>query len=247
MFDVIESDATAECLRRYQTVVVMGEVTMDDGTVRRLREFVDGGGEVVCDAATAMALGEKMSGVSFGGERKAAQRSVLTADGRVLEEEPYSYAVAKPSGAETVALSEHGDGILWVHASGKGKIITCAAPSFVAAETEDKQPGVDVPLKHKLLRAFTEGIAPYLQSLSPVSVEAEGAPVQWLVNVGADKGRYIVTISNNEHAATKVTVRLKGGQIGEAKAWLGEARMEDGAVKVDVAERGVAVVEVMAK
>jgi hypothetical protein len=244
MFDVIESDATAECLKRYQTVVVMGEVTMDDATVRRLREFVDGGGEVVCDAVAATALGEKMSGVSFGGERKAAQMSVLTGDGRVLEEEPYTYAIAKPSGAEAVALSEHGDGILWMHASGKGKVIVCAASCFVAAETEDKQAGVDVPLKHKLLRAFTEGLAPYLQSLSPVSVESEGAPVQWLVNVGADKRRYVVTLSNNEHVGAKVTVRLKGGPIGQAKAWLGQADLRDGAVTVELAERCVAIVEI---
>ncbi len=242
VFDVILDDAPAECLARYQTILLISESGLSEpAAAERLSAFVLGGGELICDAAVARALGPGLTGVELKDQRRAAQLSVVPATGQTLEEEPYTYLVGEPRGAEALALSEHGDGILWRHRAGKGMVVTSGVPSYVAAETQDPQEGVDVPLRHKLLRAFVGVLSSHLRSLG--LVEVEGAPIQYLCNVGPDPDRLLLTLSNNEDQAAAVVVSARGAGIAEADAWLGTAEVREGKLSATVPAGDVAVVE----
>ncbi len=242
LFDVILSDAPAECLSRYQAIVMIGVVEpLGEGLGKRVAQFVAGGGEILCDASIAAGFGPELTGVEVGTERRAAQRSVSLSTGEVLEEEPYTYLVVRPRGAQALLLSEHGDGLVWQRRSGRGRVVVCCVPSYVSAETEDPQEGVDVPLRHKLLRGFVEVLRPYLKSLGLVKVV--GSPVGYLCNVGRDPNRLLVTLFNNAHQPATVEVTAQLGEITSQRPWLGSATLRDGKVCLEIAPLDVAIAE----
>jgi hypothetical protein len=226
-FDVILSDAPDECLRRYQTLILIGAVHVNRD---RLARFVENGGEIVTDAGAG--LGSMLTGVAFSGSLKQAQRSVLCPNGEILSEEPYAYRVGRSMGAVALALSEHGDGILWDHRVGRGRVITCSVPDYVCASAAETQTGVDVPLKHDLLQAFEKTLGPYLQSLDLVTVD--GPPVQVLCNVGREPGKLIVSVVNNQREPATVTISRRQGSFGSVTPWLGAAHLQDGKIVATV-------------
>ncbi len=241
-FDVILTDAGAECLNRYQTVVLLGEVSRDPQLGARLAAFVRGGGELVIDDTAFALLDRQLTGLEPLGGRRAAQRSVLLPAGEVLVEEPYSYRLVRSAGAAALALSEHGDGVLWEHRVGRGRVVCCTVPRYVSAETADPQPGVDVPLKHKLLQCFQRVLAGYVQSLS--LVEVTGAPVQWVVNVDQDPLRRVVGLFNHERTPATVRVRSRFGFLATIAPWLGEAKVDNETLLVTVPPLDQVIVEV---
>jgi hypothetical protein len=246
MFDVILSDAPTECLARYQTVVLLSERGLaDEESIQRLALFVKNGGELICDVVAAEQLGAELTGVEIVPERRVAQMSVILPAAKVLEEEPYSYVVVTPRGAQALALSEHGDGILWRYNAGRGMVVTSCVPCYVAAKTDDPQEGVDVPLQHKLLRAFMHTLDHYLKSLS--LLEVSGSPVGYLCNVSEDKKRLIVTVVNNEHQPATVAVKPRLGEIAAYRSWLETAEVSGGELHFNLPPLDLAIVEITLK
>lgn len=240
MFDVIESDVTLEGLRRYAAVVVLGEVEITADLAAALDTFVRNGGDLVVDAAAAHALGPELTGVAFEAGRHAAQRTVLAPSGEILEEEPYTFRPARSRSATVLAYSESGEGVIWLAGSGRGRVLTCAAPCYVSAETTDPQEGVDVPLRHKLLRGFQRVLGQYFHDLALVEVDEPRA--QFLCNVYPDPARLTVSLFNNEHEPLTVHVRGRAGAFATAEAWVGEAKLTDGTLTVNLPPGDLAIV-----
>ncbi|MCD6351506.1 MAG: hypothetical protein J7M26_05255, partial [Armatimonadetes bacterium] len=246
MFDVILDDAPDQCLRRYQTVILISDTGLgDEASVERLRRFVREGGELVVDAVAARQLGPSLTGIDITSRRRAAQESVVLPAGEVVAEEPYSYLVAQPAGARALVLSEHGDGTVWEHEAGRGRVIVCCAQSYVAARTQDPQKGVDVPLQHKLLRGFSRVLDEYLRGLALVEVEGDvRGSVGYLGNVSGDAGQIIVTLVNNGQREAQVSIKPRGGQrIVAARWWLGRGELRDGVAQTSLPAGDLAIVK----
>ncbi|MBC7286439.1 MAG: hypothetical protein H5T86_00040 [Armatimonadetes bacterium] len=245
MFDVILDDAPEQCLARYQTVILLSDTGIGDlASIERLKQFVRRGGELIVDPVAAQQLGPDLTGVQITGQRRAAQRSVLLPSGEVLAEEPYSYLVGVSRGAKALALSEHGDGILWLREVGKGKVILCCAPAFVAAPTEDEQQGVDVPLKHKLLRALSSVLDAYLKQLALVELDGDVSQIGYLCNVDTNPSRLVVTVVNNGQKEAHVRVSAcHGRKFQAARLWLGDGELRSGMLLLHLPAGELAIAE----
>lgn len=111
VFDQVTNDATAEFLKNYRVLYLVGDCRLDATTVRNLSEAVRAGSTLVVNAELLAKYPQAFPSDFLGVEvtdrmgRSAATYSRL--DGRVVREEaPYDYRVVTPcAGTETVAFT----------------------------------------------------------------------------------------------------------------------------------------------
>ena len=259
-FDVILHNASEDVLKKYQAVVLLGEMPDDDGFAKRLEAFVRSGRTVIL--CTRQMTGDiaDLAGVNIteSGLTSSTSRCLVTA--KSFRENEYAYDHVDPDGAEVLAENDEGHPLVCVNQVGEGRVFVIT-PAFWA---NGKRPDYvwhkrdDLPWDMSYRNDFFKGrplppvnflkvvqkiIGSVLESCSLIKVK--GRPIQWIVNVTDDPRKILVTLINNGEAPWEGTVKVKGQNIESCLEWLssGETMVKKGKLKAALPASDVRIYE----
>jgi hypothetical protein len=206
--DVLLSNAPLTALRKYRTIILVGDVKVEGELKSALSQWVKEGGTLVANAAHFPAPDEALTGVKLTGQSKVASQSRWLEDATAVREGRYQYPVATLAGAE--ALADDGNGVPLVtrHRVSKGEVILSLPDHLYAADDHHRLLGVG-------WRLYNSVMEPQLPA------QVEGPPLEWLVN--RDARKTVVTLVNNHGSEWQGQVLLdKPRQAYQTTEWLVE-------------------------
>ncbi|MBI4025698.1 MAG: hypothetical protein HY360_12010 [Verrucomicrobia bacterium] len=242
--DVVLSDVHPEILSRYQTALVLGEITVMGALFRKLRDFVRQGGLVIWSLPQLGADGLCLSGIArvqktFRGHATRDRRT-----GRAWREKPYIFNAVDLAGASVWLESDSGHPLVVAKKAGRGRVITMLAPYGLTRRMPEPHPVIgcdperdvttlsflDKPLgsPYRLLEGIKAVVFEILDRCNVVEVmagldppEAEPIPrravaVQYLTNLTDRPDRLIVTVINVEPVVAYLRLRAKRARIVRA-------------------------------
>ena len=191
--DVLLSNAPLSALRKYRTILLVGDVKVEGELKSALTQWVQEGGTLVANIAHVGAGDQALLGVELTGESRDGAQSRWLEDAAVYQEPKYQYAVVKLAGAEVLADDGNGAPLITRHRLGKGEVILSTADHLFAADDH-----------HRLLR-IGERLYDSVMNLH-LPIEVNGPALEYLVNRGA--GRTIVTLVNSSGAEWKGSISM---------------------------------------
>jgi hypothetical protein len=180
-FDVMLNTAPADALRRYQVIVLLGDVVIDARLRQDLQSWVRAGGTLVVNVTQATSADEALLGVRLGGASLGATTSRWLADNTAYPEPPFRYRPVTPVAARVLATAGDGAPLITSNAVGAGQVIL-TTPEHLQTTARDRLLDVAVRLLDELSRRH-----------APAVVSGPGA--QYLFS--AAPGRLVTTIVNN--------------------------------------------------
>jgi hypothetical protein len=234
-FDVLLSDAPAEVLTRYDSIVMLGGIDLDEGLLNRLSEFMDGGGSVVVCANQLGEEGSRPFGVELGGE-KSAYHAFMGESSRSINEPNFSYRVIEgPTDSRVLASTKDGDPLVLSIDRGEGSMLLFASDFFLSdpvVPVGKTTSGLDLPLTspYVMLEHARAILLPFLRSHTLVDVF--GPPIQYLVNVTTRTDRLLVTLVNNSPEEWSGVIAPKGVKVEKVTNWMTDDEVKPGSVLV---------------
>lgn len=202
IFDALTSDADLEDLKRYGAVWLAGDVEVTSALRRNLEEYVEGGGILVADSATADRLPYTVSGASFSNELRFGANVQTALQAVAPTPAPYRFRPMRlEKSARPIAWTESGAAVLAWRRCGRGLVITSATDHWLD-ESERLVPQAPI-----VLRALADAFLPVTPS----------ADVQLLLN-RTERGYLIGLI--NHHGVLKTPTRAPTVDPNEARTCL---------------------------
>ncbi|MCJ7822852.1 MAG: hypothetical protein MUQ26_07245, partial [Armatimonadetes bacterium] len=121
--DVLLSNASLTALRKYRTIILVGDVKVEGTLQSALSQWVKEGGTLVANVAHFPAPDEALTGVKLTGQSREASQSRWLQDKSICSEPQFQYAVVQPAGAEVLADDGNGAPLITRHRVGKGEVI----------------------------------------------------------------------------------------------------------------------------
>ncbi|NOZ22425.1 MAG: hypothetical protein GXP25_15195, partial [Planctomycetes bacterium] len=125
--DVLDSRTPPYVLKRYDAIVLLGGVQLEGGLLKRLQQWVSGGGDLFVCTAQAKGVGEMFLGVKPTGRQGKATGALSLADGVLFADQQYTYDIVQLAGARALAINEEGHPVVTAHNFGKGRVVCIAA------------------------------------------------------------------------------------------------------------------------
>jgi len=248
-FDVILSDAPQDVLSRYESLVILGEQRLQGELLRKIKGFMEEGGDVV---ACANQLGEeaaRLMGIRLGEQREANHARI---PGRrwPINEPPFSFTeLGLPPQAEVLADTKEGSPLAARIAIERGSALIFASEFFLSEELippEAIHNGIDQPLSspYSIPEHVKAILLPHLRSFCLVDIF--GPPVQYLVNLNSKTDRILVTLCNNSPEPWHGYVKPKGPSVLRAISWMTGKPLPSGeAVEAEVPALDALVIELL--
>jgi hypothetical protein len=180
-FDVTLNTAPSSSLRRYQVIVLMGDVVIDTRLRQNLESWVRAGGTLVVNVRQATSADEALLGVQLGGAYLSGTTSRWLSDNTAYTEPPFRYKPVAPVVARVLATSGDGAPLITSNAVGAGQVIL-TTPEYLQTTARDRLLDVGVRLFDHLNRQH-----------APAFVSGPGA--QYMFSTAP--GRLVTTIINN--------------------------------------------------
>lgn len=193
IIDVLTACASKDVLSRYQLVVLLGPVVLDDDLRARLRDYVESGGILLAAAGVLGPADASFCGLCIEPELRAGRAWRWQSEREVYE--PFRYCPSKTAAGadvEVLAQASSGEPLAARNRVGKGYVYTCTTPWFEGADAAIAEHAV------RLLDNVMEGVQP---------VAVDGVPVEWLSQRSADE--YTVVLANNGEGEWSGTVTVK--------------------------------------
>jgi hypothetical protein len=206
--DVLLSNASLTALRKYRTIILVGDIAVEGELKSALSQWVKEGGTLVANAAHFPAPDEALTGVKLTGESKEASQSRWLQDGTTFRERRFQYPVATLAGAEVLADDGNGAPLVTRHRVDKGQVILSTPDHLFAAEDHHRLLGVGWRLYDSVMEV-------------QLPAQVKGPPLEWLVN--RDARQTVVTLVNNHGTEWEGSVLLdKPRQSYQTTEWLVE-------------------------
>jgi hypothetical protein len=248
-FDVLLSDVTGSILSRYQSAVILGEVSLEGDLLETLRGFMARGGNLVVCANQLGEAGAGLLGLGLGKAREAYHAGI---PGRrwPINEPPFRFTeIDPPRDAEVLSSTKEGYPLALSLEFGRGSALVFASEFFLSNELaplESIRNDLDQPLPshYSMLEHAKAILLPHLSSYSLVDVL--GPPVQYLVNVAPRTDRLLVTLCNNSPRAWEGFIRPRRTGVRRAVNWMTGGELAPGrTVEVGVPPLDAVVVELL--
>jgi hypothetical protein len=191
--DVLLSNAPLSALRKYRTILLVGDVKVEGELKSALTQWVKAGGTLVANAAHFPAPDEALTGAKLTGQSRDGTQSRWLKDGAVYQEPKYQYAVVQLAGAEVLADDGNGAPLITRHRLGEGEVILSTPDHLYAAEDH-----------HRLLSIGERLYDSVMEAQLPAQVQ--GPTLEWMVN--RDARKTVVTLVNNHITEWQGTVVL---------------------------------------
>ncbi len=198
--DVITNRASAEALRQYKVIVILGDVPVDSRLRSALTTWVQEGGTLVMTAPQSAAFDEKLLGARVDTARRTGASSRWLLDGSSYREAPFWYSPLTVTTATVYATADGTQPLLTSNTVGNGRVILSAA-HYLQNATGDQMLTISTLLLDWLAEQNTVA-------------SVTGAPVEYLVNEAP--GRVIVTVVNNSGSDWTGTVVVP--VVGEVRS-----------------------------
>jgi hypothetical protein len=179
--DIIYNNASLATLAKYKTIILLGNVTIDEAARPRLRQFVRSGGTLVVNAKQATPADESWLGVTLSTQTGSGTSSKWVSDGLALEEDSFAYTIVTPTTARVLADNNGTNALISSNPVGNGQVIL-TTPHYLQSSAKDRLLRIGV----RLFDALAEKHA-----IAKIS----GPPVEYIVSQGT--GKTLVTIVNN--------------------------------------------------
>ncbi|HYW74171.1 MAG TPA: hypothetical protein VE961_24320 [Pyrinomonadaceae bacterium] len=252
IFDVlVASDTHQRAIDSYRAVIVGGRIGWSDAWIRKLTDYVRGGGTVVLNANQIKRLPAGFLGVEVTDdeaiEADRAQCQAPNERDQDLRGQMFFYRPVRLKGADTL-MSADGRPLVTVNRVGRGKVVFVAAPDYLGEDD-------------RLLPFVAHLLVHLAADATPVHVEGQ---VEYLINRNA-RG-WVVTLFNDNgvfkpqqglaevdrSASVNVSLALRGAVIQSANEWIADRKIEiesrngsPGAANLTIAPGGIAVVELV--
>lgn len=242
--DVLLSDVRDEILSRYQVVSVLGEISIKDKLLAKLKNYVKKGGKIIWSLPHLSDEAMNLSGItSIGRETKSKESHNLKNDKRYTES-LFTFLEANVSNCEVLLETEQGQPLMVKKNFGKGEIITIIVPFGLIDKIKESHPISnadpdrdintityhDKPMgtPYQFLQGIKEILFPYLDSFNLVEIMASKypikdlknierpAPIQYITNITDRPDKLIVTLVNNEPFPVYTLLKVKGADINMA-------------------------------
>jgi hypothetical protein len=252
IFDVlVASETHQDAIDSYRAVIVGGEVNWTAAWVKKLEDYVRGGGVVVLNSAQTKGLPMSLLGIRETGQTGEAHNAKCLVPGDPvsdLHSGIFRYDRVNLTAAQSlmVTASDQPEPLVTVNKIGRGKLIFVAVPDLLG---EDER-----------LPAFVAHLLAHLASeATPVRIEGD---VEYLIN--RNSRGWVVTLFNDNGvfkpqqglaqvdrtAIVSAKVSLRGTAIANATDWISDQpvtvnRREGSAdsVSVTIPAGGIAVIE----
>ena len=189
-FDVLTDRASQATLARYPRLMTLGGITIGRDLLGRLERYVEGGGELLVNAAHLGADAASLCGVNFG---------AWVADQEPAGELPIVVRSVNPTSAEVLAGTAAGRPLITVNRLGKGKVYLVTARHNLSGE--------QINGDSRWLPSVSAFLRRWISPVWPASVLTRGGHrPQVLLNKLADG--WLVTIGNHWAAEWQGSVRL---------------------------------------
>ncbi len=210
-FDVVRNTAPAAALRRYQVIVLLGDVAVDGRLRGDLQAWVRAGGTLVVNVRQVTGEDEALLGVRLGDAEKTATASRWRADGTAYTEGPFRYRSVTPGTARVLAAAGDGAPLITLNTVGAGRVVL-TTPDYLQTAARDRLLEVGVRLLDDLQRTH-----------APAVVSGPGA--QYLFATAP--GRLITTIINNSATTWNgtITAPVPGG-VAAVREYVGDSAMK---------------------
>ncbi len=244
-FDVLLHNASEDALKKYQAVVLLGQMPDDAGFAANLEAFVRSGRSVVlCTRQMTGGIAD-LAGVTVKDKdlKDATAKSLVT--GKTYREAEYVYDLVETDGAEVLATNDAGHPLVCLNKVGDGHVFVVTPVFWANGERPDyvwhKREDLPWDMSYRndfirgrpfppvnFLKVVQEIVGSVLESYTLIKIK--GRPIQSIVNVTDDPYKLLVTLINNAEAPWDGTVEVKGTQIESCHEWLssGETCIEDG-------------------
>jgi hypothetical protein len=246
--DVILSDATHDVLKRYQCLVVLGQVEFDSQFSGKIKRFLKEGGDVVLCANQLGEEGSRLLGVGVGDPREDYHATLPGTRWPINEPKFRFLQLDLPADSTILSETKRGEPLAAsIPGRGGGRVLIFGSEFFLSKEVlplEHVRNEIDMPLAspYAMLEHAKGILLPHLRSFSLVNVH--GPPIQYLVNVDSRTDRLLVTLCNNHPQGWRGRVEPKGGRIEEALNWMSGRKLKAGPnVAVEVPPLDAATVE----
>jgi hypothetical protein len=207
-FDVILSNASLATMKKYEVIVVLGNVMLNDRLREDLKTWVSEGGTLVINTAQVRPFDEPFLGVQKSGTSKRSNRSSWLPDSTTLTERFYQYELLLPASAIPVASSGNGDPLITKNSVGLGNVYVVASYYFL-----DESKASLLSIAEKLMSTI-------LQDKIAASVTGPFR-IQYVVNQAPDK--VMVTLVNNSSAAWQGKIILNDSRsVGDVQEWIND-------------------------
>ena len=252
IFDVlVASETYQDAIDSYRAVIVGGEINWTPGWVKKLEDYVRGGGVVVLNSAQTKGLPTSLLGIRETGQTGEAHNAKCLVPGDPvsdLHSGIFRYDRVNLTAAQSlmVTASDQPEPLVTVNKIGRGKLIFVAVPDLLG---EDER-----------MPAFVAHLLAHLASeATPVRIEGD---VEYLIN--RNSRGWVVTLFNDNGvfkpqqglaqvdrtAIVSAKVSLRGTAIANATDWISDQpvtvnRREGSAdsVSVTIPAGGIAVIE----
>jgi hypothetical protein len=252
IFDVlVTSETHKEAIDSYRAVIVSGEINWTPAWVKKLEDYVRGGGVLVLNSAQTKGLPMSLLGIRATGQTGEAHNAkcllpndpVSDLHGGIFHYDRVDLTAAQPI---MMTTADQPEPLVTVNKIGRGKLIFVAVPDLLG---EDER-----------MPAFVAHLLAHLASeATPVKVEGD---VEYLVN--RNSRGWVVTLFNDNGvfkpqqglaqvdrtAVVSAKGSLRGGSITSAAAWISDqpvtVNRREGApdsVSVSIPAGGIAIVE----
>lgn len=193
IFDVLTTEASTEVLKKYEAVILLGQVKLDAKLKERLTHYATHGGTVVCSAGIVGPGDREFTGLKIQPEFRVARAWHWQTQSTVSE--PCLYLPSEPTEAGTVVLAKTATGkpLITRYPLGSGHVFTCTVPWYEGPTGQLTGPAMSL-MDH------------VIEPLQPVIVR--GLPVEWVSTEGPE--RRTVVIANHGEDAWKGEVTLRG-------------------------------------
>jgi hypothetical protein len=194
VFDVLTESAQDAILARYNVVVLLGPLRLNDSLTARARRYVEHGGRLIVAAGVVGPSDSALTGLSIQPEQRVG-RAWRWADGDWIHEAyrylPCSSADSDPA-TTILARAQSGEPLVASHRLGQGTVYTCLLPWYEAGHAS-------------LAGAARHLFDVVFDQVRPVDVT--GPPCEWLSTRG-QPDRYVV-IANHDGSPWHGTIRLR--------------------------------------
>lgn len=190
--DIVYDNASTATLSKYKTVILLGDVPIDNNLRPKLQQYVQNGGILVVNARQVTAADEALLGVTLSTTTATGTSAKWLSDGVVSTESPFTYTKVTPTTATVIANNNASDPLITSNKVGNGTVIF-AAPHYLQNSGRSALLNIGVKLFDTLDAKFT-------------IAQISGPAVEYIVNRGA--GKTIVTLVNNSGSVWTGTIKL---------------------------------------
>jgi len=249
IFDVVvTSETRKEAIDSYQAVVAGGQINWSSEWIKKLQDYVRGGGVIILNSTQIKNLPEDLVGLHLTGKTGESHNANCLSAGEPpqdLHGNIFRFDEVELKGAQTLIATPANQPLVTINKVGRGKVVFIAMADALG-EDERMPPFVAHVLAHLAGQATpikVEGEVEYL-----VNRNDRG----WVVTLFNDNGIYkpqqgLANVDRTAHVTAKLS--LRNGAIASASEWISDRSLavSNNNVSVTIAPGSIAVVELVSK